>query len=211
MALKYNLIPISRLTTETEKEGVQNVKRDSSHDSSAEVQNIQHSATEIKPIYTQSAELDHDSLNPDRKDDQLPSDNSPKTVLGENSLVSISAMLPHKYRNKAERLLRQIDGHISLDKNLRVIYADGTLGSSLIDLIRYYLYPRSSRLQRPLDSLDFGILLKKLDVRDESSQPRQLVLKRYRRLHKSKPSRTNAKQDEPARATANKRIKWNHL
>jgi hypothetical protein len=56
-------------------------------------------------------------------------------------------------------ILHSIQGKIGLDTYNRVIYSDGSLGSSLIDLLRYFVMPSTLRVPTPLDSPDFYQLL----------------------------------------------------
>jgi len=75
-------------------------------------------------------------------------------------------LLPKQYRAKANALMHYIDGKVSLDENQRYVHDDGTVASHLIDLIRYYVTPTTIKLPRPLDAVEFGLLLKSIDVPD---------------------------------------------
>ena len=74
-------------------------------------------------------------------------------------------------------LIHYLRGNVTIDDNQRVVYPDGTTGSHILDLIRYYVYPSTLKLSRPLDAIEFGMLLKGIGV-PTASIGRDLVLNR---------------------------------
>lgn len=97
----------------------------------------------------------------------------------------IITLFPKNYRNRAKSLIHYLKNHIEL-KNGRVIYSDGSIGSHLLDLIKYYVFPSALKVPRPIDAAKFGILLKQLDV-PNSVVGRSLVLKRENLQPTNKP------------------------
>jgi hypothetical protein len=79
-----------------------------------------------------------------------------------------------RYRKKAEILIKYLSDQRK--ENGRIIYEDGELGSHLVDLIKYFVYPEFLKLKRPADAVKFALLLKHKDV-PESVLGRSLVLK----------------------------------
>ena len=47
-------------------------------------------------------------------------------------------LFPKRQQNKAKLLIGHLK-HVKVDTNNRVIYGDGTVGSSLYDLVRYFI------------------------------------------------------------------------
>jgi hypothetical protein len=68
-----------------------------------------------------------------------------------------------RYRKKAEQLLSYIND-VKRTENDRIIYGDGEVGSHLVDLIKYFVYPEFLKLKRPQDAVKFALLLKEKDI-----------------------------------------------
>lgn len=92
-------------------------------------------------------------------------------------LATVLSLLPKRLRNKGKILLHYLDGEINLDGSNRIIYSDNSLGSHLLDLIRYYTTSAGINIHRPVDAPQFGLLLKRLGVPD-AALGRPIVLKR---------------------------------
>lgn len=95
----------------------------------------------------------------------------------ENALESLPLLLPKKQQHKATVIVHFLKTLLKLDTNQRVVYEDGTIGSHLLDLLRFFTSPISVTRFRPLDALKFGLLMRKAGVPDYAIG-RQLVLKR---------------------------------
>lgn len=54
------------------------------------------------------------------------------------NLESFISLLPKNIRNKGSVLLHAIKDAVTFDSNGRIIYRDGTLGSSVFDHIKYW-------------------------------------------------------------------------
>ena len=96
-----------------------------------------------------------------------PNQNKPNLFLtqynqSQNSIITMAELLPKNLRNRAKVLLHYIDGKIRLSDQQRVIYEDGTTGSHLLDLVRYFTSPLTKT--RPMDSHQFLTLLHKNGV-----------------------------------------------
>lgn len=66
--------------------------------------------------------------------------------------------------DKAKRLYHKLIPHLSLDVNERIVYNDGTKGSSLAHLIEYVTSPKSKSIERPFDSDTFVELISGLKI-----------------------------------------------
>lgn len=95
----------------------------------------------------------------------------------ESPLETVLSLLPKRLKNKGKILAHYLKGKVNLDSNNRVIYSDNSLGSHLLDLIRYYTTSSGINISRPIDALQFGLLLKKLGVPD-AALGRPITLKR---------------------------------
>lgn len=82
---------------------------------------------------------------------------------GESEKENIIDLLPKGYRNKAKLLMHYIPD-IKLNNQGRVVYADGSLGSSLYDLVRYFVSSAQMSSARPLDAPKFAMILTKAAV-----------------------------------------------
>lgn len=86
-------------------------------------------------------------------------------------------LLPKRYRSRGKILLQYLmENQIGVTSKGRVVYGDGSIGSHLIDLIKYYLHPQGIPVSRPSDSTQFGLLLQQIDV-PNSALGRSLFLK----------------------------------
>ena len=129
-----------------------------------------------------------------------------------------------RVQSRANTLLRFIIPKINLDENLRIVYGDGTVGSNIIDLVRYVILPKLSSKTRKADSERFALLLRQVGA-PNSVIARDLVLNRSTRSdnsnheqsaqsskHGSKPRKHGSQQRKPTAATANGRTwKWQTL
>ena len=93
-------------------------------------------------------------------------DNSTAETEVPQGLTDVIRLLPKRYQTKARGLIHYLAGRINLDSDLRVVYDDGTTGSHILDLIRYYTYPKILKIHRPLDAVQFGLKLKEIGVPD---------------------------------------------
>lgn len=87
---------------------------------------------------------------------------------------SLANFIPKAYRHKGKLLLSFIEPTITLNSRQRVVYEDGTVGSHILDLLRYFLSP--FKTERPLDSKLFEQLINKSSAPDS-------VMSNYRRRH----------------------------
>lgn len=84
---------------------------------------------------------------------------------GEESYDKVSGLadlLPKHLRNKARMLLHYLNSQLKLDNQQRVIYGDGSVGSHIIDLVRYNISPFVKA--RPLDAPKFAKLMQTAGV-----------------------------------------------
>lgn len=70
-----------------------------------------------------------------------------------SNLESLVDLLPKCYRSKAKTILHHLQDRITLNDIQRVVYDDGTVGSNVLDLIRYFVSPFVK--ERPIDAPDF--------------------------------------------------------
>lgn len=80
----------------------------------------------------------------------------------EASLIDVSDLLPKCYRSKARIILHYINDSISLDARQRIVYKDGTVGSHIVDMLRYFVSPFVK--ERPLDAPKFESLMNHVGV-----------------------------------------------
>lgn len=94
-----------------------------------------------------------------------PNDNKGTSDDTQN-MVEIT-LLHNKYHNSASIIMNRLkSAGIEINPEGRIIYTDGQLGSNLIDLLKYFLYPKGEKMNRPVDAIVFGMLLKQLNVPD---------------------------------------------
>ena len=84
---------------------------------------------------------------------------------------SLEQLLPKNLRGKAKILLHYLNEVLKLDENDRVIYADGYVGSSVLDLIRYFVSPWVKH--RPLDAPRFKDLMNEAGVPESAIARKQ--------------------------------------
>ena len=75
-------------------------------------------------------------------------------------------LIPKRYQTKAKALIHYLKDRVTLDANERIKYDDGSVGSHIYDMIRFYVYPAALSLKRPLDAVQFGLMLKEIGVPD---------------------------------------------
>jgi hypothetical protein len=85
----------------------------------------------------------------------------------------ILSLFPNRFKQRAAVVLQYAMRFAELDENHRIIHADGSIGSHIVDLIKYFIYPPVMNVERPLDALDFAIKLKEHGI-PESSITRNL-------------------------------------
>lgn len=75
-------------------------------------------------------------------------------------------LFPKRLRSRASLLLHYVLKYLSLDHNDRVVYEDTSPGSHIVDLIRYFIHPRTVKIDRPVDAVKFALALKAKGVPD---------------------------------------------
>ena len=85
----------------------------------------------------------------------------------------ILSLFPKRFKQRAAVVLQYTMKFAKLDENHRIIHTDGSIGSHIVDLIKYFIYPPAMNVERPLDALDFAIKLKEHGI-PESSITRHL-------------------------------------
>lgn len=80
----------------------------------------------------------------------------------DEDVKSMIELLPKMYQSKARIIMHYLEGHVKLDKNQRIVYAGGMVGSHVLDLLRYFISPLVK--ERPLDAPRFLILMKAAGV-----------------------------------------------
>lgn len=76
----------------------------------------------------------------------------------------MTKLFPKRSRSRASLLLHYALKHISLDENERVRYGDGSSGSHIVDLVRYFVNPPAMHIERPIDALKFAMHLRSKGV-----------------------------------------------
>lgn len=122
-----------------------------------------------------------------------------------NRMDKLPLLLPKRQQNKAAAIIHFLKSVVNMDSNNRIIYEDGSVGSHLLDLLRYYTSPISIMKDRPLDALKFGLLLRKAGV-PEYAIGRQLVLKRKADAGKPVSVAKRVKNGNGQRSTT--KFKW---
>lgn len=70
-------------------------------------------------------------------------------------------LLPKNMQRKASVLVHSIQNYIDMDDNGRIIYEDGSVGSSVFDHIRYWISNQGKEgIRRPVDFEQFAKLLR---------------------------------------------------
>lgn len=82
----------------------------------------------------------------------------------QNKLMELSNLLPKRLQNKARMLLHYLNGHVKLNEQQRIVYSNGSVGSHIIDLVRYNISPFVKG--RPIDAPLFDRLMKSAGVPD---------------------------------------------
>jgi hypothetical protein len=119
---------------------------------------------------------DREANKPKKPDIQIE-DTQRHLTSSENGEIDVLVdLLPRQYRNKAKLLLGFLKPRVRLDEQMRILYENGDKGSNLLDMIRFYVLPISSKTKRPLDALRFGLWMKKEGV-PRSAIGREIVLK----------------------------------
>lgn len=77
-------------------------------------------------------------------------------------ILSLKDLFPKNLRSRAETILRLIGSHVKVSENNSVIYSDNTIGSNIIDLIKYVIIPSGSVMRRPLRAYDATLFEKVL-------------------------------------------------
>ena len=106
------------------------------------------------------------ATNQNTKEPEVPRPTIYEPTRAENPFESLVELLPKRYRQKATVIAHYLNGNIQLDPNQRIIYEDGSSGSHFLDLMRYFVYPKSIKVSRPIDAVRFGLLLKSMGVPD---------------------------------------------
>lgn len=117
--------------------------------------------------------VDFDLLNPQHND---PQDKTNDNVLN-GRVDALLVFFAKRFRSRISVLLRFILPRIKLDENMRVLYDDGSIGSNIIDLVRYYTIPTNTKTTRPTDAVRFGLWLKQIGA-PLSVLTRDIFLKR---------------------------------
>ena len=92
-----------------------------------------------------------------------------------STLSSLAELLPKRLQNKAKILLHYLDGNVQVNDKQRIVYSDGSVGSHVLDMVRYFVSPFVK--QRPLDAPQFETLLKALGVPDSATVRKQQPIK----------------------------------
>jgi hypothetical protein len=75
-------------------------------------------------------------------------------------MTNLLEMLPKGYQSRGKIILLSIDGKVTLDQQHRVVYANGDVGSHVIDLIRFFVTPRNVQTKRPWDATVFATVMR---------------------------------------------------
>lgn len=82
-----------------------------------------------------------------------------------DNVESFIALFPKSIRTKGALLLRVLKDYIKVDSNGRVIYEDGTPGSSVYDHVRYFCGTKGKEgTPRPPDAEQFASLMRRAAV-----------------------------------------------
>ncbi len=117
------------------------------------------------PEAVQGNKID-DTLKPETKIDIInPTPNVTEHTVSAD-LLKFAEILPKNMRSRARILLSSLEGKIKLEEGSnRVTYDDNeSVGSHIIDHLRYVLSPLKMKSPRPLDSEMFYKLLQKTGV-----------------------------------------------
>jgi len=79
-------------------------------------------------------------------------------------MIKLAHFLPKSYQGKAKVVMHYLALHVRLTKKDRIIYPDGTIGSHILDLVKFAVSVFDS--ERPDDASRFIKLLKELGVPD---------------------------------------------
>lgn len=113
-------------------------------------------------------------------------------------------LFPKSYRNRAKLLVHYIGKSMQL-RNGRIVYKDGMIGSHLLDLLKYYIYPSALKTSRPSDATKFGVLLKQLDV------PDSLVSRSLVHVPTNQKFQDIAEPNKVRNTKRRERVKWSKL
>ena len=76
----------------------------------------------------------------------------------------LAYFLPKSYQGRAKVVMHYLAPHVRLTKKDRIIYPDGTIGSHILDLVKYTVSVFDS--EQPDDASKFIMLLKEIGVPD---------------------------------------------
>lgn len=86
--------------------------------------------------------------------EEIPSESKP-----ENEIIEL---LPKAYRSRAKVILHYLLPNLKQDQNKHIIFPDGTIGSHILDYLRYFLNPLKAK--PPVEANKFANLLEKSGV-----------------------------------------------
>jgi hypothetical protein len=85
-------------------------------------------------------------------------------------ISELASLLPKNMQSRARMMFHYIENAVSVNDTQRIVYDDGTVGSHVIDLVRYAISPFVK--SRPVDWPQFSKLLQTLGV------PESIIAKR---------------------------------
>lgn len=122
-----------------------------------------------------------------------PTAKSNEPDLHESATEEITKLFPKRSRSRASLLLHYVMKNMSLDGNQRVMYNDGSRGSHIVDLVRYFINTSAMHIDRPIDAIKFAMELKSKGVPEAAfSRHIGVTASKVQNLrglaHKSEPS-----------------------
>jgi hypothetical protein len=104
-------------------------------------------------------------------------DRGGKFDTSDKDIADLIGLLPKRIGNKATILFSFVRHKVALDDNGRVLYEDGSRGSYVIDLIKFFASSPHIHTYRPADALKFAVWLNKIGT-PQSALGRELSLRR---------------------------------
>lgn len=95
-------------------------------------------------------------------------------------LIDLAELLPKNCRHKAKMLLHYLEGHVQLNDQQRVVYANGQLGSHIVDLVKYFV--ASYHTDRPIDAPKFQKLMIRAGVPNDAIAKKTEPISNWHRL-----------------------------
>lgn len=87
--------------------------------------------------------------------------------------LEITHIIQKKFRSAAALVLKNLKSTgLHFDENNRLIYNVGSIGSHIVELLKFVLYPAGKNIPRTVDATKFTLLLSSLNIPDNILQRR---------------------------------------